>query len=452
MPLITIRETADFNASPNAAVSFDRQGEFPVTVNNPFSEEDEELLEWYFEKWWRYPFTKGVRARKAADSIKICGESLFEQLFKKNADIYVMYKQAVQAGVNTLSFEIIGSPDFHSLHWEALRDPDLPRAFVMDAPMIRGSSQAHTFRAKVQTSPSVNLLIVTARPGGRKDVGYRTVSRPLVERLRKSDLPVHVDILRPGSYRALTEHLREVRDSHGVGFYHIIHFDLHGSLLSYEQMKEGCKTDCFVFQKRYARNDIPEYEGRKAFLFFEGEQEGKSDPAEAGEIADLLKLHHIPVAVLNACQSGKQVWDSETSLGSRLLQAGVQTVLAMAYSVTVTAASLMMERLYENLFRKNSIPGAAMHAPHCSAKKIAGLISITALIWKTGCFLWFTGQAGTVRFLCGSLLLRKKLLFLAGRLQVFVLLNRNTVLWAGMLIFCRLKNSCQAVSGTGSAT
>ncbi|MCP4108640.1 MAG: hypothetical protein GY749_24340 [Desulfobacteraceae bacterium] len=107
--------------------------------------------------------------------------------------------------------------------------------------------------------------------GGRKDVGYRTVSRPLVERLRKSDLPVHIDILRPGTYRALTEHLRDVRDSHGVGFYHIIHFDLHGSLLSYEQMKKGCKTDCFVFQKRYARNDIPEYEGRKAFLFFEGE-------------------------------------------------------------------------------------------------------------------------------------------------------------------------------------
>ncbi|MCP4350058.1 MAG: hypothetical protein GY795_31650, partial [Desulfobacterales bacterium] len=82
MPLITIRETADFNASPNAAVSFDRQGEFPVTVNNPFSEEDEELLEWYFEEHLRFPFTNQVQAAKAADSIKAYGESLFEQLFK----------------------------------------------------------------------------------------------------------------------------------------------------------------------------------------------------------------------------------------------------------------------------------------------------------------------------------------------------------------------------------
>ncbi|MCP4113017.1 MAG: CHAT domain-containing protein [Desulfobacteraceae bacterium] len=362
MPVITIRETADFDASPNATVSFDRHGDFPVTVTNPFSQEDEKLLEWYFEEHLRFPFTNQVQAAKAAGSIRTYGESLFEQLFRKNIDVYAQYKQAVQGGVDRLSFEIIGSPEFHGLHWEALKDPDLPRAFVLDAPMVRGSSQAHTFRANVRTSPSVNLLIVTARPGGKSDVAYRTVSRPLVERLRKADLPVHIDILRPGIYRALTEHLREVRENHGVGFYHIIHFDLHGALLTFEQMQKGCETDSLIFQSRYGRSDMPEYEGRKAFLFFEGDQAGRSDPAEAGEIADLLMNHHIPIAILNACQSGKQVWDSETSLGSRLLQAGVQTVLAMGYSVTVSAASLMMEKLYEKLFRKNNLLGTICHA------------------------------------------------------------------------------------------
>ncbi len=130
-----------------------------------------------------------------------------------------------------------------------------------------------------------------------------------------------------------------------TGFYHIIHFDLHGALLTYEQMHAGCENNRLLFQSRYGRPDMPEYEGRKAFLFFEGERIGQSDPAEAGEIADLILSHHIPITILNACQSGKQTGDVETSLGSRLLGAGVGTVLAMGYSVTVSAAALMMETM-----------------------------------------------------------------------------------------------------------
>ncbi|WP_339461600.1 CHAT domain-containing protein, partial [Nodularia spumigena] len=64
---------------------------------------------------------------------------------------------------------------------------------------------------------------------------------------------------------------------------------------------------------------------------------------------------------LNACQSAKQVKNSaseeglsedtrETSLGSRLMTAGMQMVVAMGYSVTVSAAKLMMSQLYQHLF------------------------------------------------------------------------------------------------------
>ncbi len=66
----------------------------------------------------------------------------------------------------------------------------------------------------------------------------------------------------------------------------------------------------------------------------------------------MLIEHRIPIAILNACQSGKQVGASETSLGSRLMQAGVQLVLAMGYSVTVSAAELLMKTLYEQPVRQ----------------------------------------------------------------------------------------------------
>ena len=99
----------------------------------------------------------------------------------------------------------------------------------------------------------------------------------------------------------------------------------------------------------------------KAFLALEGTTKGKSDPVEAKEIATLLTNKNIPVCILNACQSGKQVRSplsplekggkeeegvSETSLGSRLMEAGMQLVVAMSYSVTVSAAEIMICLLY----------------------------------------------------------------------------------------------------------
>lgn len=103
-----------------------------------------------------------------------------------------------------------------------------------------------------------------------------------------------------------------------------------------------------------------------------------------------LLLKGIPVCVLNACQSGKQLkppstssppipptlggeeeeqevqnppelgdlggdYSRETSLGSRLMGAGMQMVVAMGYSVTVTAASLLMETIYKQLFAEKGI-------------------------------------------------------------------------------------------------
>ena len=100
----------------------------------------------------------------------------------------------------------------------------------------------------------------------------------------------------------------------------------------------------------------------------------------------MLTSQGIPICILNACQSGEQVGTPvgalhatpppesdddnpndrdpiaieirETSLGSRLMTAGVQMVVAMGYSVTVSAAALMMEKLYGELFAERGIPEA----------------------------------------------------------------------------------------------
>jgi tetratricopeptide (TPR) repeat protein len=122
------------------------------------------------------------------------------------------------------------------------------------------------------------------------------------------------------------------------------------------------ETNRFLFNDRYGRQDLQHYDGFKAFLSFESEQGDKSDLVEAAELADLLISHHVPIAILNACQSGMQVGASETSLGSRLMLAGLQLVLAMGYSVTVSAAELMMSALYQYLFAGDDLAVAIRHA------------------------------------------------------------------------------------------
>jgi len=362
MATIRIQERAGGADEFQATISFKNGPEYALTINNPFAQEEDDQLAWYFERYLRFPFTDQVKAREAAGSIGRYGESLFKQVFEENHNVYARYKAAVQAGLSTVQLEIAGSPLFHTLHWEALKDPELRLPLALQATMVRKNLNPSTIEASVRPSPTINLLIVTARPSGRSDVGYRTISRPLVEALHQANLPVQIDILRPGTYKALENHLRQISAQQQEGYYQVIHFDLHGSVLTYEQLQQAQEASRHLYNERYGRSDFQPYEGVKAFLAFEGTEDTQVDRVEASELADLLVTHQVPVAILNACQSGKQIGESEISLGSRLMQAGVQLVLAMGYSVTVSAAELLMQTLYQHLFSGEELSAAIRHA------------------------------------------------------------------------------------------
>ncbi|MGP1387124.1 MAG: CHAT domain-containing protein, partial [Thainema sp.] len=304
MPILTIREKcllAD-NAGFAATLSIDHQTQYEITVHDPFDMRKERELEFYFEQWIKFPFDDYVIAQRAASSIETYGHDLFKQVFA-DPDAYSDYKQACREGLTQLRIEIEGnSPDFQALHWEALKDPKQPRPFAVEGVFTRKRFQKGITQIDLQSSPTINLLVVTARPDEESDVGYRTISRPLIEAIHKAQLRVNVEILRPGTYQALSDHLEGKE-----GYYHIVHFDAHGGLLTHEQYKQGVKADRYTYQARYGRDDLERYDGVKAFLFLEGESKGKADPVEAEELAELLTGKGIPICILNACQSGKQV-------------------------------------------------------------------------------------------------------------------------------------------------
>ena len=351
MSIITIREQQKTETGFQASVSFDDATTgYLIEVRDPFTPGEEERLEWYFEEWLVFPYVDTVRAEAAKVSVRAYGESLFEQVFKRDIEAYSAYKQSRDS---IRQIKIIGkSPEFQALHWEALHDPQMPRPLAIDRVMVR-QVQSTEKQAIVAPSPVINLLVVTARPGEENDVNHRTISRPLIEAIQTSQLRVKVDLLRPATFEALSKHLEEKGD----GFYHIVHLDMHGAVMSYEEL-QSMPPDRFTF--RAFGQDVERFEGRRGFLSFESGTPGQSDLRIAAELAALLKGKNVPVCILNACQSAKQVKgdERETSLGAALMAAGMQTVLAMGYSVTVSAAEILMTTLYQQLFAQKSLDEA----------------------------------------------------------------------------------------------
>ncbi|KJE19995.1 ATP-dependent transcriptional regulator [Frankia torreyi] len=322
-------------------LAFDDGVEYDVEIRDPADAQDEGLFSWYFEEHLRYPFLDKDIERAAKERIGEYGRGLFEQLFAGSARYE--YQRMRERGFDGCRVEVAGSAAFQRLHWETLRDPELPSPLAVRLPVTRrveplsGRFEAGSGRA------TLNILVVTARPDGPSDVGFRTLSRPLLDALRQAAVPVTVDLVRPGTWDALRDHLDGTRAEHGGGWYHVVHFDVHGLFTAHDTLAAGRESGRF-----FLRRWLEAFDGEQGFLFFETAQDGKAEPVPAGEVAALLAEHRVPVAVLSACQSAMQNGD-EASLAFRLVQAGVPLTVGMAYSVTVSAAAQAIPALYSRL-------------------------------------------------------------------------------------------------------
>ena len=167
--------------------------------------------------------------------------------------------------------------------------------------------------------------MVISRPAGTADVSYQMVARPLLQRLDAVRGEVELTVLRPPTFRALREAVRQAADA-GQPF-HIVHFDGHGGMAAWAG------------------------EGVLAFEL----PGGGSSPVAASRVASVLAAGRVPVVVLNACQSGAVGKELEASVATALLRAGCAAVVAMAYSVYAVAAAEFMAEFYESLFAGGSV-------------------------------------------------------------------------------------------------
>ena len=309
MTVIRVSESAAHpDGSFAARVAFDNAAEYDVTVRDPADPAAEKLLAWYFEEHLRFPFLDKDLERRAVEQLAGYGRSLFGQVLAGSAahDYRVLRDRSFDG----CRLEVTGSAAFHLLHWEALRDPDMDTPLALRLPVTRRVGQLGSKFELPPERSSLNILLVTARPFGRGDVGYRTISRPLLDALRQSSLPVTLDLVRPGSWEALRGHLRARAEQDGTGWYQVAHFDLHGGFSGFAELEQAREQGRFLF----GGPAVAPFEGRRPFLFFETAEEGTAAPVPATAVASLLAEHRIPVAVLNACQSAMQA-GSEAELG-----------------------------------------------------------------------------------------------------------------------------------------
>lgn len=300
-----------------AEVIFPAENSYEVQIRDPFLEpgeiesNQEERLRWYFEELLSSPYTDREKAKRAHNSIAYYGESLFADLFQQNKAL-TEWRNLVN-GLDKIRIQVFSKdPGFQALHWEALKDPEELKPYCLKGVEFIRTSGAVTPTLAVTSSPCLNLLMVTARPGGKHDVEYRTITRPVIETKEKNRMPVRIHLLRPPTFQALTEHLRDKK-----GFYHILHFDVHGSVLTYPDYKKIMKEK----GKTGRRNPLEQYDGTRAFIDLVNET-GGHDLVPAVEAAELLKEAHIPVCFLNACQSGMATRNISQDNNQKFLHGG----------------------------------------------------------------------------------------------------------------------------------
>ncbi len=161
----------------------------PVEVSSPFAAAVEGRpesnlmaeLAWYLEKFLDYPFEpRTVQAENILDALNQWGKQAYAALFG-SGKACVWYEEAVKGGEANLCLQVMSDDaTVLSWPWEALQAKERTYLSVSSLVERRMNKVTDAVVSKKLPRDIVNILLVTCRPH-EGDVGYRSISRPLVE-------------------------------------------------------------------------------------------------------------------------------------------------------------------------------------------------------------------------------------------------------------------------------
>lgn len=348
--LVPDRLIVDLNADGRVSVATWLEGELPAAptppaaLDWPLDEEAIESLRWYLEDYLRAPFgVYGERGPTVAAKLRDWGEAIFSAVFAsaEPREAYVRLRARAEAGMQIVFRS--AAPGLLALPWELLCDPQRATPVALDLVGVARTLPAGVGEAFAAGGERLRVLMVISRPSGAADVGYRMIARRMLNRLEAVRGRVELVVLRPPTLEELGRTLAAAR-AEGQPF-QVVHFDGHGVLERRPAVAELDRSVTF---------DAVAGEGMLAFE----KPDGGTDDVPASEVAQVLKEGQVPLVVLNACQSGAVGKDLEAAVATRLLQEGVASVVAMAYSVYAVAAAEFMAAFYERLFAGDGVTEA----------------------------------------------------------------------------------------------
>lgn len=329
-----------------------------IHIVDPFNEDDEEECRWYIEDYLRESPFEQSRADAVVESLDYYGQNLFDQLQLDRLFTSLIYKDNLR-DQDLLNIDVeerlIADPahTIHRLHWETLEWPKLWAELGLQVVVRRllpafnaGISSIKRLDSWSRGIPVLQILLVVARYMDRNepnshlgsnqsqygdadtDQVYRSLKAIKFDlEGRRASFRINIEIVRPGTFSALKKHLEEKSTKHPNGYFHIVHFDLHGRIGL--TSKDRLKT---------------------AFLDFSSAlRPGKLAPQRARSVAKLLNQHRIRIAVLSSCESAKANKGSEANLARTFGEEGIQNILAMSYKNGQSTVSEFTRCFYNSL-------------------------------------------------------------------------------------------------------
>ena len=314
-------------------------------LTSPYDTDDEAGLAWYLEQYADGPFAI-ARASQISLGLQNYGQAL--ALILEPALINLMIKSGSDRVYNKIQIGVLGAGPqsrLQSIHWEVLEQMSLwptLRDYASQVSIVRYATQDGTGVARRPeiTTGSINVLIVSARPGNENDVTYRLVSRKIWSIVRSSeDLTswIKIHFARPGRFSEL-EKILELKKKH---FFSIVHFDGHGIVRR--------KDQTLVIQKELKMQSRLTINSAMLYFVSEDARSQKSKAKSPSAIADLLYRWGVENVVLNACNSANALQPPTSNLAQTFIQHGISRVVAMSYTVKTDTAAMFVESLYQEL-------------------------------------------------------------------------------------------------------
>ncbi len=314
-------------------------------LQNPLSQEEVERLRWYLEEYWKWPYEQfRERGEEIEELLPVLGKRMYQAVFGSAGAQGVVQAWRLQPATQRQISIVCDMPRVLSLPWELLHDEQGFLALRARHPvsLVRRLSLHELPTLPTTFEPPLRILLVTARPDDAGFVDPRGIARELLEAVSEQveAETIALEFLHPPTLPALRERLSDPK----LPAVHVLHFDGHGAFGEEQVAQDGLRFKSGGSQQ-----------GLLAFETAEGMQQLVS----ATELAQVLQDSGVRLAIFNACQGAVGALDDVfSSVAARLIQGGIDAVVAMSASVLVATATRYVAAFYRALSTGLAVPVA----------------------------------------------------------------------------------------------